>query len=60
MELAERLAQRAGLRAIRLDAYGGPAGAGRFYEKCGYRLVHTGEMRGVLLEYFEKVLPANP
>ncbi len=57
MEQAERLARQGGLRAIRLDAYQGPAGAGGFYRKCGYDLVHKGEMRGVALEYFEKLLP---
>ena len=40
MQLTEHLARRAGLRAIRLDAYKGPSGAGRFYKKCGYALVH--------------------
>ncbi len=57
MALAEGVARRAGLRAIRLDAYAGAAGAGGFYKKCGYALVHVGEMRGVALEYFEKLLP---
>lgn len=57
MQLAERVAQRAGLLAVRLDAYQGPAGAGDFYKKCGYTLVHSGEIRGIGLEYFEKLLP---
>jgi GNAT superfamily N-acetyltransferase len=56
MALAEDLARGAGLKAIRLDAYGGPAGAGPFYQKCGYRLVHRGEFKGVALEYYEKLL----
>lgn len=56
MELAERLARRDGLLAVRLDAYKGHAGAGKFYEKCGYRLVHESAMRGVALQYFEKLL----
>jgi GNAT superfamily N-acetyltransferase len=56
MQLTEQLARRAGLRAIRLDAYQGPAGAGEFYKKCGYALVHAGEFKGVALEYFEKLL----
>jgi GNAT superfamily N-acetyltransferase len=59
MELVEGLARLAGLRAIRLDAYRGPAGAGEFYKKCGYASVHKGEMRGVALEYFEKSLPRS-
>jgi GNAT superfamily N-acetyltransferase len=58
MELVEGLAQLAGLRAIRLDAYRGSVGAGTFYKKCGYASVHKGEMRGVPLEYFEKMLPS--
>jgi GNAT superfamily N-acetyltransferase len=56
MALAEELARARGLPAIRLDAYGGPAGAGGFYAKCGYRLVHTGTFNGIALEYFEKLL----
>jgi GNAT superfamily N-acetyltransferase len=56
MALAEDLARSHGLKAIRLDAYGGLAGAGGFYRKCGYRLVHLGEMQGVALEYYEKLV----
>jgi GNAT superfamily N-acetyltransferase len=56
MIMAENLARSQDLPAIRLDAYGGPAGAGRFYQKCGYRLVHQGEMNGVALEYYEKLV----
>lgn len=57
MQLADQLARSAGLRAMRLDAYAGPAGAGEFYRKCGYALVHSAVFRGVALEYFEKQLP---
>jgi ribosomal-protein-alanine N-acetyltransferase len=57
MELAEQIARRVGLRAIRLDAYAGPAGAGEFYQSCGYAMVHAGAFKGVALEYFEKLLP---
>ena len=53
---AERIAQAAGLQAIRLDAYTGLAGVGEFYRHCGYRLMHQGEFRGVGLEYCEKLL----
>ena len=56
MRLAEELARAKGSRAIRLDAYAGPAGAGRFYAKCGYRLVHAGEFNGVALEYYETLI----
>jgi hypothetical protein len=53
MQHAESLAQEWGARAVRLDAYEGPAGAGAFYQKCGYRLVHAGTLD---LEYYEKTL----
>lgn len=56
MQALEALARRRGIRAIRLDAYKGPAGAGAFYQKCGYTKVHEGAFNGVELEYFEKVL----
>ena len=39
--------------AIRLDAYDAPAGAGIFYEKCGFRCVGRSEYRGCPLLYFE-------
>lgn len=56
MAAMEDVARAAGLQAIRLDAYTGPAGAGGFYRRCGYRLAHQGEFRGVSLEYYEKRL----
>lgn len=59
MALAEEIARRDGFGALRLDAYRGPAGAGPFYRKCGYALVHQGEFRGVRLEYYEKPLSAS-
>jgi GNAT superfamily N-acetyltransferase len=59
MQLTEQLGRRAGLQTIRLDAYKGPAGAGEFYKKCGYALVHQGAFKGVALEYFEKLLPPH-
>lgn len=42
--------------AIRLDAYDGPAGAGRFYARCGFREVGRVTYRGIPLVYFEDVL----
>jgi GNAT superfamily N-acetyltransferase len=42
--------------AIRLDAYDAPAGAGRFYERCGYREVGRVVYRKVPLIYFESLL----
>jgi GNAT superfamily N-acetyltransferase len=42
--------------AIRLDAYDGPAGAGGFYAKCGFREVGRVTYRKVPLIYFELLL----
>lgn len=42
--------------AIRLDAYDAPAGAGRFYAKCGYREVGRVIYRNTPLIYYELVL----
>jgi GNAT superfamily N-acetyltransferase len=42
--------------AIRLDAYDGPAGAGPFYGKCGFREVGRVVYRGTPLVYFELLL----
>jgi GNAT superfamily N-acetyltransferase len=39
--------------AIRLDAYDAPAGAGPFYEKCGFSEVGRVVYRGVPLIYYE-------
>jgi len=56
MALAEDAARASRLKAVRPDACGGPAGAGGFYRKCGYRQVHAGSFNGVTLDYFEKRL----
>jgi len=42
-------------QSIRLDAYDGPAGAGNFYAKSGFREVGRVVYRGVGLVYFEWV-----
>jgi GNAT superfamily N-acetyltransferase len=42
--------------AIRLDAYKGPAGAGPFYRRCGYKAKGGKMYRGVPLLYFERLL----
>jgi len=39
--------------AIRLDAYDHPAGAGRFYEKCGFQEVGRTTFGGVPLVYYQ-------
>jgi GNAT superfamily N-acetyltransferase len=41
------------VEAIRLDAYDGPAGAGPFYKKCGFKQMGHAVYRGVPLVYFE-------
>jgi GNAT superfamily N-acetyltransferase len=42
--------------AIRLDSYDAAAGAGPFYEKCGYREVGRASYRGNPLIYYEMLL----
>ena len=45
--------------AMRLDAYDTEAGAGAFYEKCGFREVARVAYRGVPLVYYEMLIPPN-
>ena len=42
--------------AIRLDAYDTDAGAGVFYEKCGFKEVARMIQRGVPLVYYERLI----
>lgn len=42
--------------ALRLDAYDAKAGAGSFYEKCGFREVGRVTYRTVPLTYFERLV----
>ena len=42
--------------ALRLDAYDAPAGAGGFYEKCGFREVGRVTYRQTPLVYYELLL----
>ena len=51
MATIEDMARARGDWAVRFDAYAGPAGAGQFYRKCDYTLVHEGPLR---LEFYEK------
>jgi GNAT superfamily N-acetyltransferase len=44
--------------AIRLDAFDADAGAGAFYEKCGYKEVGRAVFRSVPLIYYERLLTA--
>jgi GNAT superfamily N-acetyltransferase len=46
--------------AIRLDAWAAPAGAGPFYERCGYAERGHAIYRGTPLVYYERVLGAGP
>jgi GNAT superfamily N-acetyltransferase len=51
-----RLAEEWPADAIRLDAYDGAAGAGRFYEKCGFVGRGGAVYRGTALRYYELLL----
>jgi GNAT superfamily N-acetyltransferase len=56
MEEAVRIARAKSADAIRLDAYDAPAGAGPFYEKCGFREVGRVTYRNTPLIYYELLL----
>ena len=56
---AARLAREWPADALRLDAYQGPAGAGPFYQRSGYRCVGKNEFRGVPYEYYELELTSS-
>jgi GNAT superfamily N-acetyltransferase len=58
---AERIARGWPADAIRLDAWDAPAGAGGFYQRCGYREAGRNVYRGTPLIYYESVLePPTP
>ncbi len=56
LEAAVAVARSWPAEAICLDAYDGPAGAGAFYARCGFREVGRVVYRGVPLVYFERRL----
>jgi GNAT superfamily N-acetyltransferase len=56
LEDAGELARHWPADVIRLDAYDAPAGAGGFYDKCGFRNVGRAMYRGVPLLYFERLI----
>lgn len=56
LEEAARVAREWPSDAIRLDAYDAEAGAGAFYQKCGYREVGRVTYRSVPLIYYELLL----
>lgn len=53
---ARRVAQSWPTDAIRLDAYNAPAGAGRFYARCGYVERGRVKYKGEPLVYYELLL----
>jgi GNAT superfamily N-acetyltransferase len=56
LEEAERIARAWPADAIRLDAWDAPAGAGPFYQRCGYREAGRRVYRGTPLIYYESIL----
>ncbi len=56
---AVRLARGAGGDAVRLDAYDAVAGAGPFYEKCGFTEVGRATYRVTPLIYYELQLAGS-
>jgi GNAT superfamily N-acetyltransferase len=56
LEEAKAMARSWPADAIRLDAYDADAGAGGFYEKCGFREVGRVTYRKTPLVYYELVL----
>ncbi|MEO8031774.1 MAG: GNAT family N-acetyltransferase [Gemmatimonadota bacterium] len=50
----DRLAASASADTLRLDAFDAPAGAGPFYEKCGYREVKRVSYQQMPLIYYER------
>jgi ribosomal protein S18 acetylase RimI-like enzyme len=56
IDSAVEVAQSHGADAIRLDAYDAEAGAGGFYEKCGFRETGRVTYRNVPLIYLELML----
>jgi GNAT superfamily N-acetyltransferase len=56
IESAKRVAIDLRGEAIRLDSYQGPAGAGDFYVRCGFREVWRGDYNATALVWFEQLL----
>lgn len=56
VELAVEMCREWPANALRLDAYDATAGAGGFYEKCGFRRVGRITYRNVPLIYFERIV----
>jgi GNAT superfamily N-acetyltransferase len=60
LEAAVKVARGWEADAIRLDAYDHPAGAGPFYEKCGFEPVGRAAYRGVALVYYQLLVHEGP
>jgi GNAT superfamily N-acetyltransferase len=60
LEQAEIAARAWPADAIRLDAFDAAAGAGPFYERCGYSEVGRATYRNAPLVYYQRLLPAEP
>lgn len=56
IEEAAKVAKKWPGDAIRLDAYDAEAGAGEFYQKCGFREVGRASFRSTPLIYFEMLM----
>ena len=56
LEQAKQVAREWPAEAIRLDAYAGDGGAGRFYARCGFREVGRVTYRKAPLIYYELLL----
>lgn len=54
MTQADRIAREWGCVALRFDAYAGPGGASRFYQRLGYESRGRREVCGIALEVFER------
>lgn len=59
LEDAVEVARAWPAHAIRLDAYNAPAGAGGFYEACGFEPRGGKTYRGNPLSYYELLLPST-
>jgi GNAT superfamily N-acetyltransferase len=58
LAVAEDMARSWPGQAIRLDAFDAEAGAGEFYERCGYKERGRAVFRSVPLIYYERLLAA--
>jgi GNAT superfamily N-acetyltransferase len=56
VDAAVALCREASANALRLDAFDANAGAGAFYQKCGFRDVGRVRYRNVPLIYFERMV----